>query len=65
MIYNREQPFSKRYDQTLLQVCFPEGISPYNPDYMIYKQSHSEKVQIWQSFAANGIGAHMNYLLII
>jgi hypothetical protein len=33
-----------------------KATSPFNLEYMRHKQSHSEKVQCWGCFAANGMG---------
>jgi hypothetical protein len=39
-------------------VQLPAEISPYHPEYMLHKQSHSENVHIWSCFAANRIGEY-------
>jgi hypothetical protein len=46
VLFSDEKTFSlcKYTSQQWVQI--PEGISPYNPEYMIHKQSHSDKLHM-------------------
>ncbi len=47
-------PLCKSTSQQWVQI--PEGESPFQPEYMVHKKSHSEKVHMWACFAAGGVG---------